>query len=506
MSNYVWYRSGEIVRDIGMIYFSELLEKYAENNAITVELKANELKVSGELESETFNQFFHDYVMFEIFKTDLIAVLKGKKVATDIIEFVQMQKTASDLKTYCYQVDGQVKKVYKSESEKAQYLPYVRNSGKFGANAGNVGNFKRNFFELITLVFSANRVVDNVQANWQQVLQHYQIVDENAEMTSQCMICHYEPVTTYDITHKYNQEIVQKLKPKDQIMRKTSKYLYSFLGSEGNTYQNYGQVQNDVCFTCEFFNLLFLCFIKIRKPSSLILADRLQETKFLNYRYGIKSTEYTKESFLLKIIEQNRGRVRIFSIATDPNKGIILHLQNVVESKKIIQQLRMTTLIDSYYFTVATSEQRKFLKDAIFNGNQHGVKQTLLANLIQPKEVELSQNLQTYRSYIICLLEDRNVEKTPKSGYYYRTLGQKIHSKNSSQQTTAYKLIQLLKADNRTELVTLIMHVVVGANESLPYNFAQEILHSSELELHYYISEFITGLLSANGGTKNEAN
>ncbi len=508
MGNYIWYRSGEIVRDIGMIYFYELLEAYQQQQQqeINIEMNANHLRISGEVDTEAFNQFFHDYVMFEMFKIDLVVALKNKKIQDDVLVAVQLQTTYEDLKTYCLQADVQVRKVYEAESKKDQYLPYLRNSGKFGANSGGVGNFKKNLKELIRLVFSANQCLDNQEAHWQEVYEHYQIADENAEITSFCSVCHYEPVSMYDITHKYKQEIVETLKPNTRIVRKTSKYLYSFLGSEGNTYKNYGQVQSDVCFTCEFFNLLFLCFVKISKPSSVILADTLKETKLLNYRYGIKSTEYTKESFLLKIIEQSRGRVRVFSIETDANKGVILRLQNVVESKKIIQQLRMTALVDNYHFTVATSEQRKFLKDAIFNGNQHGVKQTLLANIIQQKEVELTQNLQTYRSYIICLLEERDVEKTPKHGYYYRKLGQEIHAKNSNQQTTAYKLIQLLKAENRTELATLMMHVVVGTGKALPYNFANDVLNSTELELHYYISEFITGLLGTKGGTDYETN
>ena len=89
--------------------------------------------------------------------------------------------------------------------------------------------------------------------------------------------------------------------------------------------------------------------------------------------------------------------------------------------------------------------------------------------------------------------------------FYGQTTTVSGNIKDEKKENLAFRLIQLLKSDSRSDLLVEISHAYLASkNEKprLPKNFSGDILYADKLELHFYIMNTIEGLLETKGGEK----
>src|SRR5690554_6883587 len=136
----MFYRSGEVVRDLGLIYLHQILK---EKEDIKVELTANYLKVNN-LDEQLLYDFIIKEEVYQVFLKGVVEELKKKideedaeklvkEISVDIFleEFDKRLDEREDIKASSKEsIKKKVKKGFKS-----MYFPYVRNSPKYGYNA-----------------------------------------------------------------------------------------------------------------------------------------------------------------------------------------------------------------------------------------------------------------------------------------------------------------------------------------------------------------------------------
>ncbi|MDN5343643.1 MAG: hypothetical protein PWP28_2523 [Oceanotoga sp.] len=486
MKNIKFFRTGEIVRDIGIVNLYRIL-KNEDYNAV---LKDNYLEING-INSRNFYRIIVENVLFKIAIDGInIELTKGKKelINKDNINFENYKKFV-DNSDY----DDKTKKMIINKIE-SQYIPYLRNSGKFGANAGNVENFHNNLKKFLEIVFEEKS---------EEFLNN-----EYEKIETKCSICHNNYVYKYDITHK-----------EEKKERKTSKYLYSFMGSENNMFNNYGQdLGSNICFECEFFNIMFLLYINENRNSELIYVESLKLMEFFNYKYNLISRELRNKGFLSSLSDYRNNRFKLYGIERDSNKGIIINLNSVLDINNMIKSLKIKAIIDSFYITSSTKKELYRLVDY---KNYNIILKYFLANLIFQDEKEKSidmiktkNNVRIFLKFIkflyggdlemseekIKYFEDNN--KFRSSGY---SLGKILNVE--SKKSIIYKLNNYLKTLNRKGLLEMIIHLLtVNSDAVLPKDLANSIMKSTENDLYYNVGLFIEGLLQPDNTNKKGEN
>ncbi len=92
------------------------------------------------------------------------------------------------------------------------------------------------------------------------------------EKDSVCNVCNINKTTKLDI---------------DLRERKDSKYNFLFRGAEKSGFKRSGQVESNICFECEFFNLMCLLYINL-KDQWFAYTNDLRELAFLNHKIMLK--------------------------------------------------------------------------------------------------------------------------------------------------------------------------------------------------------------------------
>ncbi|SHH05503.1 hypothetical protein [Tepidibacter thalassicus] len=439
ISKLVFYRSGEVVRDIGLIYLDNIITEMSnEGYKIRSILHSNYLEI-------------HEFNKNEFFK---------------------------------YIINQKVSK----------YFPYVRNSSKYGHNSQSEENFHSNFLKLLDIVEKLNLKDEKEQM---EILRDY----ENLEAT--CTICHTYLITKYDITHKNELKI-----------RKNSKYNYSFMGWENNTFNNYGLDNPSVCFVCEFLNLMYLLYMSLAKPSVLVVIEDLKVMKFLNYKLLLSIENLNEKGFYRKLAQYKNRKVRLYKLITHAKKGVILKLNSILEFENIIRNIKLSDLIDRFNFGKDSAEKKKLCKGFIISNNIESLKCFLIKDLLfidnkDEKRIldewKSKSNIKIYLEILtIISKEGENIKMNKfnnpmkenefeKLGF---TLGRKISQENKK--TIMFKLNQMLKADNRTGIFQTLVHLITVNELSIPKNFSKVIINGSEYELHYNIGKLMESFLIEN--------
>ena len=485
-------RSGEIIRDIGIMYFYKILKKIDETGEISPNLERNRV-IFNNFDEDMFSEYILKNIFYKIFVNSIIPYLRKEKNSEIFIEkLIDSEINDFDKILKEFQLTGVKKDEIKKKYEEAKYFPYLRNSAKYGANSQSEENFHKNFRKLVKIVFH------NVKGD-RSILETY-------SLNEICSICHKEKATKYDITHKYEQGNIEKIKEKDRKNRINSKYNYTFMGSESNTFNNYSKEDSNICFTCEFFNLMFLLYVNLERPKVLAYTKSLEEMEFLNHKIMLKRSYYTEQGFYSHLAKYSMNNVKLYNLETDTNKGLILKLVNVTDFRKIFKKLEFMDIIDNYSFAQNSKEKKEKSKNQLLYGNIMGVREFLLGEIIN--EDHLYFNVIAYKKFVQkikteSLKEGLGMGVNEVVANEYKKIGRYLQ--NEKKENLAFRLIQLLKSDSRSDLLVEISHAYLASkNEKprLPKNFSGDILYADKLELHFYIMNTIEGLLETKGGEK----
>jgi len=482
-----FYRSGEVVRDIGIVYFYTILKEMEEyyNKEYKAELFDNYFEFICDDYTEVY-RYIIDVKVFENFMKGVRTVFEEKNIDENVLQninadnFIAIVDSIDNLKS---EEKGKLKKSFYTK-----YMPYIRNSPKYGMNSQGEENFHKNFKELMRLVFALNG---------KKLKDQPQILDKYKTTKNICCVCHSVYSTEFDISHK-----------PEQISRKVSKYNYMFMGAENSTFNNYGSDQTSVCFACEFFNLMFLLYFSLVQPRTISYFDSLKNIYFFNLKINNLMKLYNDQGFYKKLSQYNEKNIRLYSIKPDSNKGLILQMEQVLKYEEFIKQIELLHIIDHLHISSDASVNIKELKRLVISRNYKSLKDILISVVLyfNRKEGKRALNVQRTISNIRLLLEVLKIEYGEKEGKNmskdYKTFfeaGKKLGSKipNEAKNTLGFKLIQMLKGDNRDGIVKLLYHHFITNNIPIPVYFSKGILDVEDTtELTYNVGVFLEGLFN----------
>jgi len=491
-----FYRSGEIVRDLGIVYLSTILQEMEVhyNKNYKIELTDNFLEFECDDYSEVY-QYIINVKVFECFIKNVKSELEKKKMGEEFFQNVNVDN-------FLIMVDSldELNKTEKDKlknSFKSKYMPYIRNSPKYGWNSQDEENFHKNFKELVRLVF---------ELNGKELEEQIQILDKYKSSGDVCCICHSVYTTEFDITHKSEQKT-----------REVSKYNYMFMGAENSTFNNYGNAQSSVCFVCEFFNLMFLLYFSLTQPKTISYVDSLKNIDFFNLKINNLMKLYNEQGFYKKLSQYNSKNIRLFSIKSDPNKGLILKMEQVLKYDEFIKQIELYHIINQLSISSDTSVDKQGLKRIVISRNYKSLKNILISVVLcfDRKEGKRVLDVTKTVSNIRLLLEVLKIECGKEEGRglskehkkIFFDAGKKLGNKipNEAKSTLGFRLIQMLKVDNRDGIIKLLYHNFIVNNLPIPVGFSKGILDVEDtIELTYNVGEFLEGLFVSQKEQKEE--
>ncbi|AYD22100.1 TPA: hypothetical protein SOL98_000103 [Clostridioides difficile] len=480
-----FYRSGDIVRDIGIVYFYELLmdlknelEKNDYKLKFTCELNRNYLS----LESAEYidPKYISDYILenqlFKVFKNGKKEALEKIFNNIDNLTYVNFIEELDKSSATAKQKED-IKKDFKNRR-----FPYVRNSGKYGLNT-SLENMETNVKNIVDTVIKSNIEIDKID------LEQYE------EKDSVCNVCNINKTTKLDI---------------DLRERKDSKYNFLFRGAEKSGFKRSGQVESNICFECEFFNLMCLLYINLKRPMVFAYTNDLRELAFLNHKIMLKRKMYSDKSFYKKLLHEKISSIRLYRFDIDTNKGIILKFDSIIEYKELLKKIELIDIIDNYNFSREPGNTRNLGKRMIDNGNLSNLKELLLDNISVLKQstgtsremdfVSSSYNIGLYIKlcWIVDGGEEYKMKNYMESNLIYSRVGKDLFNKmtdESRRKNFSMKVIQLLKSNDRTQLFQTIMHVLVSNGILIGEGFVEGLMQSSELELNTNVGLFIQEIM-----------
>lgn len=503
----IFYRSGEVVRDLGLVYLHQILK---EKDGIKVKRTANYLKVNN-LDKQLLYDFIIKEEVYKVFLKGVVEELKKKIDEEDAEKLVKEISVDDFLEEFDKRLDERedikarskdsLKKKIK-KSFKSKYFPYVRNSPKYGYNAQSEDNFHNNFKELVRLVIELNGKDEEEQL---EVLKNYEGVDRD------CFICRSYKSTKFDVTHKNNK--------KERI---NSKYDYLFMGSQNNTYNNFFKSESSVCFVCEFLNLMALLYFSLNSPRTIAYTDNLINLEFINYKVMLKERNFSDKGLYRHLAKYKNQQIQLYETSIDSNKGVILEFTNNLRFDKLLENLKLYDLVDRFYISQDSATKRAMAKDFIKNKNKDAMEKLLLNELLVIENSDGARSLDLKLSkynirFYLELLELNNVDKeggkelrnnefkNKKNRFdnkefkrLGRELGKEIGKQNKK--GISFKLIQMMKSENREGLWQDLTHLIVANQVKMPRNFADSIIESGVDGLHYQIGGFLEEFINTKTG------
>ncbi|HEY0222488.1 MAG TPA: hypothetical protein VGC17_06840 [Lactovum miscens] len=496
-------QSGEVVRDTGLLYFYNVLTEMDQEKELKLTLGRNhigfELDDTKKFEDRLFNQI----VNCELYRGS-VQDLRSKKIADDILEELKLapREKLAEILTNNQIPEKMIQGILKDSQE--IYFPYLRNNGKFGGNAQSVSNVHQNLKELIHLF------VENLSGKNEE----RKAYGEGAP----CDVCLVETAPIYDITHKYNIEIVDKIPKKDQKIREDSKDTYTFRGSKHTTYNNYGNyhTHSAICFDCEFFNLFFLLYVKLNKPKYLVSCSNLKNMYLLQRRIRLKQDVYTMQSFYYQVAKETKAdQIRMYSISIDSKKGPVMNCEEIIDYKELLCQIKLMDLVDVFLFPEARKgieDLKKMIKRYILNRNYEMACQYLLSNIVANDGGTIALNYAVLIRFIK-VMEGSKMEKREYAiGKSFWNFGYQLRGLDGKS-TVAFRLTQLLKSGDRTQILNLLNHLFLVNSKKLkdekqenkeekekfmkkPEMMTNDIMGSSDSLLTICVGNFIDGMFA----------
>ena len=348
-------------------------------------------------------------------------------------------------------------------------IPYLRNSPRFGYNGPKDERMYENLRDVIRLTFF--QADNNISS---QVLEKY-------EPIGKCIICN-----TYLATNKHYKE--------GQLTeRKVSRVLYPFLGAENSEFNNYCKFQGNICFVCEFLSIIFLLHVKKFELNMLAYCEKLRDLKYINHIIAIQQKLYSKDALYLRLAKLNSNSIKLFNIRRDPKEGVMLRYANSFDVSSLIQKLMLIDIVKQFNFST-NKKETEHLEKLIFNDNYIFVKQVLLSNLLTKDNSKDNrkqiQNIRLYNDF----LEEGGFEVKGADEFF--AIGKRIAEKISEEnkrKSMSFRLIHLLKSNNREQLFNELTHMLINYELPMPRHMSNAILKSNDIQLHYNIGKFLEG-------------
>ncbi len=373
------------------------------------------------------------------------------------------------------------------KSKNITSFPYIQNSKRFGNVNGPKGDkMYENLKDIIRLVFEINRKSVEEQEN---ILKEY-------EPSEQCSICN-----TYKSTKKH-----YSVEDGGLTERKVSKLLYTFLGSENSTFNNYCISRINVCFVCELLNLFFLLYINEFKLDMIAYCERLKDLYYINHRIMIHQKLYNPNVIYINLAKLNTKSIRIYDIKRDPQNGLLLKYNNSFDVSDLIKRLKLINIIEQFKFNEKNKNELKdYIKILIFNNNYTAVEQILLFNLLSNELDDVRKytltklNVKLYNEFLEGGFEVKNASSFSKLG---SKLAQKLKEEDkedNKKKNISFRLTQLLKSDSREQLFNELLHLLINYEIEIPENFSYGILKADSIQLHYNIGKFLESFNKKGG-------
>lgn len=473
----IFYSSGDIVRDIGIIYFSEILKAIK----VKYELHRNYLEFDY-IDPNIISNYILDKLIFKVFKN-------SKKD--------ELEKKLGDFeKLKC---DNYVEKVNESnisEKEKENLkkafqnrrFPYIRNSGKYGLNC-SLENMETNLITLVDIVLKSNISINDIS------------LETFKEEDKVCYICNINKTTKLDINLKEKVD---------------SKLSFLFRGAEKSGFRNNGNSENNICFECEFLNLMCLLYINLERPVIFGYTNDLTELLFINYKLMLKQKLYSDKAFYKKLVHEKINSLKLYDFKIDTNKGIILKFNSIVNYKELIRKIEFIDIINEYNFSREGFTIKNLAKVMVNNNSLTSLKDLLFTNLLIIKTngtkrefdtVGSSYNLSLYLKtlWIVNKKGEYEMNKYKSKNYVYSQVGRNLSNKmdENKKKNFVFKIVQLLKSNDKKSLFQTIMHTLASYGVAIGDGFVEGILMSNELELNTNVGLFIQELMQY-GGNKDE--
>lgn len=485
-----FYKSGDIVRDLGIIYLNKIIQKIEEksNTDLNARLSGNYFEFDL-IDPDVLSNYVLNNEIFSVFKKnkypDLQKIFEEEVAELSNDNYLQMVKE----KKLSKKDEQNLIKAYEGRR-----FPYIRNSGKYGGNT-SLEKMTENFKRLTYVVVHSNKHIkqnDNVLAEFEM------------DQESQCSICHINQVPAKDI----NLET-----------RVNSKYNYLFQGSIYNTFNNYGNVKNTICFECEFLNLLCLLYLSLEKPNTLAYVNDLKNLEYVNYKLMLERRSHTDKSFYQKLGHERYENVKLYDFKVDAKKGIIIKMNSIVEYDELLGTIELLSIVDDFNFHKDSAENKNLGRLLVKNRNYDGLRNFLLSNVAYMDSDGGKRGLNIYNTrsnvsqYIKCIDALRNKEEFALNEDYGRTaafkrMGKNLANKMGDERSSdakkrglVFKLLQFLKANDRERILQIIMHTLTAYSVPLEKGMTDGIMKCNERELHKNIGTFIEELM---GGKKNE--
>ncbi|MDQ2086002.1 hypothetical protein RBH29_06050 [Herbivorax sp. ANBcel31] len=482
-----FYRSGEVIRDCGIVYLYSILR----------EMEGHYKKEYGLDFTDNYLEFIccdyseiYEYIInvkvFENFLKGIKAEFKKLKIDEEIFGNATVESYVDIINS----IDGlklSDKKSFQKKFE-SKYMPYVRNSMKYGTNSNGEENFHKNFYELLRLV---------VELNGKELEEQKHVLNKYKPSDNICCICHSVYSTEFDITHKSEE------KP-----RVNSRNNYMFMGSEKNTFNNYGNNKSSICFVCEFLNLIFLLYFSLKQPVYLAYVDSLRDFYFFNSKINNLRRLYNDQGFYKKLAQYNSKNIRLYLVEPDSQKGVVLRMEQVLKYDEFLKQIKLYSIINKLWISTDTNINIRDLRKLVVSRNYKSIKEVILLVLqcFDKKKGQRVLNVMKTLSNIKLMLEMLEIESNENGGvdlgkdyktFFYagKALGEKIpiEAKN----TVGFKLIQMLKTDNRDGIIKFLYHSFMANSIPIPVYFSKGILDSEDSrELTYNIGVFLEGFFN----------
>lgn len=439
-----FYRTGQIVRDIGIISFYEYL-KAIDKDDLDINLMDNYLE---------FNEFSSNRIT---------EYLKEKSIFS---------------------------------------IPYIQNSIKFGAvNGPKEGEMYRNIQNILDICFKINN--KNIEQQ-EEILKNYEPIGE-------CSVCN-----SYLSTKKH-----YSIKDNGIVDKIDDKAIYSFIGSQKNTFNNFSKENQNICFTCELINLFFLLYIDNYKLNIIGYCEKLRDLHYVNYKLILDQKIKKEDALYLGMAKIFIKSIKIYKIERHPKKGLLLKFNSIIDVENLIKKLLLINIVYNYNFNVKNDSKNRYLdnikehlKQLIINDNYFTALQILLSNLISTDSDNIKKANFTVKNinWFNKFLEGGfNVElKKSKANVFYE-LGSKLGKKidNEKNKTIAFRLVQLMKSDSREQLFDELIHLLVNYEVEIPKYFSDSLLKTDSVNFHYNIGKMLEGLNSKElteniGGEDNE--
>lgn len=489
----IFYRSGAMVRDLGLIYFYNIL-KNKKDKDIEVELTANYLKINNLDEQKLYDLIINEGV-YRVFLKGVVAELKKKMDEKDAQKLVKGIEMNAFLEEFGRRLDNRedIKEKSKdsikskiNKSFQSKYFPYVRNSPKYGYNAQSEENFHNNLKELVRLVIELNAKDEEEQL---EVLKDYEPIER------QCTVCHIYKPTRFDITHKDEKK-----------ERVSCKYDYLFMGSQGNTYSNYFKGQSSVCFVCEWMSLISMLYFSLESPSTIAYTNNLITLDFINSKVMLKERIYRDKGLYRYLAKYRNQKIQLYETSIDANTGVILNFIDNLRLEELLEDIKLYDLVDRFHISQDRAKKVEIVKEFIKNKNRITVERLLLNELLVIENVNGSRSLDLNASkeniqLYLALLEYNHIDKgggRKMRNQELKELGIKLGKKMGEQnkKRVSFRLIQMMKSENREDIFRDMTHIIVANQVNMPQNLSEIIMHSEVKELHYQIGGFLEGLIN----------